>query len=231
MVSATTFAPSAAARRAGWGDGGRGVPSEIDVGWQDVAGESGYTVQRSANGVNGWTEVDAAEADVVSFSDTGLAASTTYYYRVLASNASGDSAPSAVVVRPPMPVPHRRRPAGVAAAVSASESMWVGRMWLGVRVHGAAVGQWVTGWTQVGARGAMWCRSPTPGLTASTSYGIGCLRSTPAVLGAVGGGERDYGAAGAGWGGGGGGVVLADRCGLAGVAGESGYGWSGRPMG
>jgi hypothetical protein len=50
------------------------------VGWQDVAGESGYTVQRSGNGVSGWAQVGTVGADVVSFSDMGLTASTTYYY-------------------------------------------------------------------------------------------------------------------------------------------------------
>jgi chitinase len=41
--------------------------------------------------------VGATGQDVVSFSDPGLAASTSYSYRVVATNASGDSAPSAVV--------------------------------------------------------------------------------------------------------------------------------------
>jgi fibronectin type 3 domain-containing protein len=71
--------------------------SRIDVAWQDVAGESGYRVQRSVDGVSGWVLVGATGQNVVSFSDTGLAASTTYWYRVVAFNNSGTSAPSAVV--------------------------------------------------------------------------------------------------------------------------------------
>jgi lysophospholipase L1-like esterase/fibronectin type 3 domain-containing protein len=71
--------------------------SRIDVAWQDVAGESGYRVQRSVDGVSGWVQVGATGQNVVSFSDTGLAASTTYWYRVVAFNNSGTSAPSAVV--------------------------------------------------------------------------------------------------------------------------------------
>jgi fibronectin type 3 domain-containing protein len=67
------------------------------VGWQDVAGESGYRVQRSADGTTGWAQVGTVGADVVSFSDMALIASTTYYYRVLATNASGDSVASVVV--------------------------------------------------------------------------------------------------------------------------------------
>jgi fibronectin type 3 domain-containing protein len=72
-------------------------PSGIDVAWQDVAGESGYGVQRSPDGVSGWVQVGSTGQDVVSFSDTGLAPSTTYFYRVVATSQNGDSAPSAVV--------------------------------------------------------------------------------------------------------------------------------------
>jgi large repetitive protein len=71
--------------------------SRIDVAWQDVAGETGYKVQRSADGTTGWAEVGTTGADETTFSDTGLAAATSYYYRVLATNSAGDSTPSAVV--------------------------------------------------------------------------------------------------------------------------------------
>jgi titin len=71
--------------------------SQIDVAWQDVAEEAGYQVQRSLDGVTGWVQVGTTGQDVVSFSEVGLAASTAYSYRVVATNASGDSAPSAVV--------------------------------------------------------------------------------------------------------------------------------------
>ena len=74
VVSATTDAPPPPPPPAAPG-GVSAVAvsaSEIDVGWLDVAGESGYQVERSANGVSGWTQVGTAGADVVSFSDTGL---------------------------------------------------------------------------------------------------------------------------------------------------------------
>jgi titin len=67
------------------------------VAWQDVAGESGYRVQRSADGVSGWAQVGTTGQDASSYSDTELTASTTYWYRVVAYNVGGDSAPSAVV--------------------------------------------------------------------------------------------------------------------------------------
>src|SRR6185436_12761639 len=41
-----------------------------------------------------WTQVGTTGANVTSFSATGLAAATTYHFRVMAWNAGGDSLPS-----------------------------------------------------------------------------------------------------------------------------------------
>jgi len=70
--------------------------TQITVVWSDVANETGYRVQRSGDGVN-WTTVGTVGANVTSFANTGLTASTVYSYRVIAFNTSGDSAPSTVV--------------------------------------------------------------------------------------------------------------------------------------
>jgi hypothetical protein len=51
-------------------------------------------VQRSGSSSGPWTQVGTPAG--TSFSDTGLAPTTTYYYRVLASNSGGDSTPSSV---------------------------------------------------------------------------------------------------------------------------------------
>ena len=67
--------------------------SRIDLAWNDGASnESGYRVERSANGTTGWSVVAQLPIDSQSFSNTGLAASTTYFYRVSAFNGSGSSA-------------------------------------------------------------------------------------------------------------------------------------------
>jgi fibronectin type 3 domain-containing protein len=69
--------------------------SEIDLAWVPGSNnEDGYKVLRSTDNVT-FTQVATAPAGATTFADTGLAAKTTYYYRVVATNAVGDSAPSA----------------------------------------------------------------------------------------------------------------------------------------
>jgi fibronectin type 3 domain-containing protein len=69
-----------------------GGTQQINLAWDDVAGETSYKVDRSANGTSGWSQIASLGANVTSYSDTtSLAAGTTYYYRVRAANAGGDS--------------------------------------------------------------------------------------------------------------------------------------------
>lgn len=53
----------------------------ITVSWSDIAGETGYKVERSTDGVT-WSTVTTTAADATSYADSGLTACTTYYYRV-----------------------------------------------------------------------------------------------------------------------------------------------------
>lgn len=70
--------------------------AQINLAWVDNAtNETGYSVERSADGVT-FTVIASLGANVTSYSNTGLAASTLYYYRVRASNTGGNSAYSAV---------------------------------------------------------------------------------------------------------------------------------------
>jgi len=73
--------------------------SQIRLAWTDNASnEQGFRIQRSLNGTS-WAEIGTAGPNVVAYSDSGLSANTTYYYRVLAYNAVGDSPYSNVVRR------------------------------------------------------------------------------------------------------------------------------------
>src|SRR5439155_5511753 len=68
--------------------------SQINLGWTGSPGANYYKIQRSPDGSSGWTQIGISPN--TSFTDSGLNPSTTYFYRVLASNGSGDSAPSNV---------------------------------------------------------------------------------------------------------------------------------------
>jgi serine protease AprX len=71
--------------------------SQINLSWVDNSvNESGYKIERSTNGTS-YTQIATVGASVTSYASTGLSASTTYYYRVRAYNASGNSSYSNVV--------------------------------------------------------------------------------------------------------------------------------------
>jgi hypothetical protein len=69
------------------------LPSEVTVAWNEVGGETSYTIQRSTDNAT-WAQAGSTGAGVTTFDDDALTAGTTYYYRVIASNSSGSSAPS-----------------------------------------------------------------------------------------------------------------------------------------
>lgn len=57
--------------------------TQIDLSWTDVANETQYELQSSTDNAT-WTTEATLAADTVSYPDTGLTASTTYYYRLRA---------------------------------------------------------------------------------------------------------------------------------------------------
>ena len=66
--------------------------SQINLAWADSANnETGYRVERSLTSGGPWTTIATLGANSISYNNTGLAASTTHYYRVFAFNSAGDS--------------------------------------------------------------------------------------------------------------------------------------------
>jgi hypothetical protein len=63
--------------------------SQIRLNWSDVSGETGYRIYRHGSG--GYTQLATVGADVTTFTDSGLAAGTYYYYYLQAYNAFGNS--------------------------------------------------------------------------------------------------------------------------------------------
>ncbi len=72
-----------------------GGAQQITLSWAAVSAATGYAVERAA--VVAGPFVRIASVASPGYVNTGLNADTLYFYRVLASNANGDSAPSAVV--------------------------------------------------------------------------------------------------------------------------------------
>ncbi len=68
--------------------------SRIDLSWSAVTDATGYRVERSPDGTT-WSPLSTVASAVTSYSDTGLAAATTYYYRIVAISNGTESAPSA----------------------------------------------------------------------------------------------------------------------------------------
>lgn len=95
--------------------------SRIDLAWSDVSGETGYKIERSTDGTN-WTQIATTGANVASYSNTGLNSATTYFYRVKANNAGGDSAASNVATATTLTAPTIPAAPTTLSAVAASAS-------------------------------------------------------------------------------------------------------------
>jgi len=78
------------------GGSGKGFSlNAIQLQWTDVLDdETGYRIERSPNGSNGWTAVGTTGQNETTFVDNNLQNGVTYYYRIIATNSSGSSSPS-----------------------------------------------------------------------------------------------------------------------------------------
>jgi len=83
--------------------------SQINLSWTDNANnENGFKVEQSTDGTN-FTQIAMLSSNSVSYSVTGLSASTTFFYRVASFNDAGNSTfsntASATTSAPPPPLP------------------------------------------------------------------------------------------------------------------------------
>ncbi|HEX8525314.1 MAG TPA: fibronectin type III domain-containing protein [Tepidisphaeraceae bacterium] len=99
-------------------------PSQIVLSWTDNSNnETGFRIER-ATGAGSFAAIATLGAGVTSYADNGLAASTSYNYRVMAFNAVGDSGQTNVVgattlAQPTAPV----APSTVVAAASGTSQV------------------------------------------------------------------------------------------------------------
>lgn len=71
--------------------------STIDLSFTDNStDEAGFEIERSADGSTGWALISTNAANDTTFTDTGRAGSTQYFYRVRATNTAGGSAYTSV---------------------------------------------------------------------------------------------------------------------------------------
>jgi hypothetical protein len=108
--------------------------SQINLAWTDNAtNENGYKIERSLDNST-WSALTTTAANVQTYSNTGLSASTLYYYRISATNGSGDSATvTANATTTAVTVP--TAPSGLAAVATSSSSInltWLERSLDGV---------------------------------------------------------------------------------------------------
>jgi fibronectin type 3 domain-containing protein len=89
--------------------------------WTDNSNnESAFRIERSSDGGATFTEIATTGPNVTAYADTGLTNAGTYYYRVRASNAGGNSdySNTASATLPVIPAPPSNL---IANAVSSSE--------------------------------------------------------------------------------------------------------------
>jgi hypothetical protein len=95
---------------------------QIDLVWNDNANnEAGFKIERSTNGLD-FTQIAIAGANAAGYSDHGVAAATTYSYRVRAYNAGGDSGYSNESSATTLPLSDTTPPAAVANLAASSVS-------------------------------------------------------------------------------------------------------------
>ncbi|MEX0331212.1 MAG: M6 family metalloprotease domain-containing protein [Puniceicoccaceae bacterium] len=96
----------------------------IDISWLDNSSdESSFRIERSPDGI-AWGEIASVATDVTGYTDTGLTPSTTYHYRVRASNIAGNSAytsPDSATTAPPPPPP--AAPSGLVATTDSDAAI------------------------------------------------------------------------------------------------------------
>jgi titin len=147
--------------------------SQIDLTWADnSSNEDGFKIERSTDGVN-FAQIATASANATTYSNTGLTASTLYYYRVFAYNTAGNSASpsntaSATTLAPPVP----NAPSGLTA--TATSTSQINLTWVdnssnedGFKIERSTDGVF---FTQIATAAVNATTYSNTGLTASTLY-------------------------------------------------------------
>jgi hypothetical protein len=148
--------------------------SEISLSWTDTgAGESSFKVERASSPSGPWAQVATTATNVSNYLNTGLNASTTYYYRVRATNTAGNSAYSNTASARTLAAAPPPAPSGLTATAIGSSQ--VNLSWTdnssnetGFKVERATSSGGP--WTQIGTTGANAASFADTSAAASTTY-------------------------------------------------------------
>src|SRR4030042_595233 len=149
--------------------------SQINLTWADnSSNETGFKIDRATSSTGPWSQIATVGANVTSYQNTGLTASTTYYYHVHAYNTAGDSAASntdSATTQSSVTIP--TAPSSLSA--TAASSSQINLTWAdnssnetGFKIDRATSS---TGpWSQIATVGANVKTYSNTGLSASTTY-------------------------------------------------------------
>jgi hypothetical protein len=121
--------------------------TSLIVDWKDVSGDTGYRLERSADGGATFAPVATLGANLPSYTDSGLTPGAAYIYRVVTLSPEGESAPSATITGA------ARLAAVTGTAITSAASNAVGLSWndlpneTGYRIDRSSDG---TSWSTVG---------------------------------------------------------------------------------
>ena len=146
---------------------------KVSLSWTDVENETAYLLERRIEGSAEWIQIARLETDVTSFENFGVTASTTFSYRLRATNAAGSSEFSAEVsvttASPPL-----EPPAAPVLQVGAVSHAQVSLAWDDVERETSYLLQRRTGgestWATIASPGADVTSHTDSGVSASSSY-------------------------------------------------------------
>lgn len=147
--------------------------TELSLNWNDNSSTpSDFKIERKEEPAGSFAMVGTTTAPATTFMDSGLAPATTYTYRVIATNATGDSAPSNEASGMTLPEPPTA-PSGLTVTTISQSSLRLN--WTdasdnetGFKIERSPNG--VSGWQQVGATGMNATAFQDLGLLAGTTY-------------------------------------------------------------
>jgi fibronectin type 3 domain-containing protein len=147
---------------------------QINLTWVDNAtNETGFKVERATSTAGPWMQIGTPGVNATSYSAMSLNPTTTYYFRVRATNGSGDSAYSPVgsATTPAAPPPNPTAPSNLTA--TATSSSQINLTWTDTTAYESGyVVERYTGsyWIQVASLAVNATSYSNTGLSASTAY-------------------------------------------------------------